>query len=272
MRLYNYLIFYIPGFYAKHTRFPQKKYFFRFIFTYIVPISIYLAFREISIIRLIIAFLLTYDLYEIGYIENDCETIKKEMNPTMRVSSEELVFYEKNKKIIYFTRLYLALIFSSYLIIWEESNLPLTIFPYLLIPTYLIYNRIRCRWNLLLHALLMFIRYYAPVLIATNYFCFVDAFAFLFIYPLKVMIELSVKGKFGGYKNKFVEKYILREYSNFQQFRIKYYIIGFFVTGLLFFFDIVDDAIFSMYAYFLLFTFVSMNTVGKIEANPGVKD
>ena len=263
MRIYQNLVFYIPWCYTKHTRHPRRKDILGFSLKYFVPILLFLAWRDFTWPRLILGFLLTYDLYEIGYIENDCETIKKEQNPTMRVSSEELVYYEKNKELIYFTKVVIAVAISVYLLIWEKTNYLFLLFPALLVPSYLIYNRMRCRWNLVIHALLMFIRYYAPVLIAMHFFSWTDALAFLFVYPIKGMIELSVMGKFGGYKNQFVKKYILRDFSNFQQYRFKYYTFGTIATGILLWFHKVDFSVFIIYAYFLLFTLISMNTIGK---------
>ena len=263
MRISQNLVFYIPWCYTIHTRHPHRKDIVRFLLKYFVPIFLFLIWRDFSWFRLALGFLLTYDLYEIGYIENDCETIKKEQNPTMRVSSEELAYYEKNKTLIYFIKVVIAVAISAYLLIWENVSYLFILFPALLIPSYLIYNRMRCRWNLVIHALLMFIRYYAPVLIATLFLSWTDALAFLFIYPVKGMIEISVMGKFGGYKNQFVKKYILHDFSNFQQYRFRYYTLGTFISGMLFWFHKVDFSVFIIYLYYLLFTFFSMNTIGK---------
>lgn len=267
MRYNKSLVFFLPGAYTKHSRHKYLKNIFGFSMKYFLPILLFLAWRDHSFLRLILGFVLTYDLYEIGYIENDCETIKKEDNPTMRLSAEDFAFYERYKVIIYLARVVIAIAIGLYLLIWDSVNLLIVSFPLLLIPIYLIYNRIRCRWNLILHAILMFIRYYAPVLIATRYFCWTDVLAFLFVYPIKGMIELSVIGKFGGYKNQLVKKYILHDFSNFQQYRFKYYTLGTLITGLLLWLHKVDFSVFIIYAYFLLFTLISMNTIGKHKGN-----
>lgn len=265
MRIDQSLIFFIPGGYTKHSRHKSPKDIFGFSMKYFMPIILFLFWRDYSMLRLILAFLITYDLYEIGYIENDCETIKKEKNPTMRLTTEDLAYYEKNKVHIYLTKILIALVIGVYLLIWEKTNILYVLFPVLILPTYYVYNRMRCRWNLVIHAILMFLRYYTPILLATHFFCWIDALAILFVYPIKGMIELSVYGKFGGYKNQFVEKFILHDYSCFQQFRLKYYSFGSLISGLLLVFHKVEISIFTIYLYFLLFTFVSMNTLGKCK-------
>jgi len=214
--------------------------------------------HQYNLINLVVAFIMVYDLYEIGYIENDCETIKYEKNPTMRVSQLELDYYNSNRYKIYLVKIITALICTVFLLVVEGGDCCYVVFPWLLSPLYLVYNRIRNRWNLPIHAMLMHIRYYAPVLISIQLFSWIDALAFLFVYPLRVMIELSVKGKFGGYQNVFVKQYILHDYLNFQQYRLKYYALSTLVVGTLYLLHITDLAIFSLFAYFLLFTSCSL--------------
>lgn len=252
-----YLIYYIPGYYALYTRHPKLKDVERLVLTYFVPIVLFLSWHKYSSFFLVLAFMLVYDLYEIGYIENDCETIKKEKNPTLRVSQQQLLYYNDHKKLIYTIKVIVAIFIIGALYV-KGSNLIIAISPFILIPLYLIYNRIRCKWNLLLHAFLMHIRYYCPILIATQVFVWQDFIAFMFLYPIRVIVELSVKGKFGGYQNQLVKRYILHDYSNFQQYRLKYYILTTSVFFLLYYLTVVDVSVLMVYVYFLLFTFVSM--------------
>lgn len=253
MRFYHHLIFYVPMLYAIRTRRPHFKDIIRFVLTYFVPIFLFLIWRNYSIQFLLLGFIFVYDLYEIGYIENDCETIKKEKKPTLRLSKNDLDYYNHNRYVIYVTKIVIAFVTSFYLV-WSGSIVAFILVPWFLIPTYLLYNRMRSRWNLPIHVILMLIRYYAPVLIATQLFICPDLIAFLFVYPFRVMIELSVKGKFGGYKNIIVEKYILHDYSCFKQFRIKYYTIALFIVSALFLLHVVNESILVIYAYFFLFT------------------
>lgn len=232
----------------------------RIVLTYLLPIVLFLAWRDFSMCNLTVAFVMVYSLYEIGYIENDCETTKWEMNPTMRVSSEALAFYNDKKISIYSFKMLTAVVAGVYLVKWGVS-IGYILFPLLLIPTYLAYNRLRCKWNLILHAVLMFIRYYAPILLATRVFVWADALAILFVYPIKDIVELSVKGKFGGYQNRFVKKYILHDHSLFQVYRLKYYTITTLIAVVMYLMGLIDVSTLIIYIYFLAFTFISKNVV-----------
>ena len=238
------------------TRHSSLKDVVRFALTYFLPIFLFLIWREYSLVNLLLGFLLVYDLYEVGYIENDCETIKKESAPTLRLKAIEYDFYENHKLSVYIGKLAFAILIASYLFL-HGVDISIVLCPFLLIPSYLLYNRMRSRWNLLLHAWLMFIRYYVPVMIAAGVFVWKDAVAFLFVYPVRVMIELSVKGKFGGYQNQFVKKYILSDYSYFQSYRLKYYIATTAFVCVLYAIEIVDIPILALYVYYLIFTFSS---------------
>lgn len=260
MRVYPYLTFYLPGYYTMRTRHSTLKDVVRFALTYFIPIFFFLIWREYSLANLLIGFLLVYDLYEVGYIENDCETVKKESTPTLRLETVEYSFYEHHKWSIYIGKIVFAVFVVIILNIRDVGSI-FAFFPFLLVPSYMLYNSMRSRWNLVLHAWLMFIRYYVPILIAVGIFMWKDAVAFLFVYPVRVMIELSVKGKFGGYQNRFVKKYILSDYSNFQSYRLNYYMVTTVFVCILYTIEIIDLPIVVLYVYYLLFTF-SSKTVG----------
>lgn len=257
MRIYPYLTFFIPGYYTLRTRHSSTKGVVRFILTYFLPIFLFLVWREYSIVNLLLGFLLVYVLYEVGYIENDCETIKKESNPTLRLKSTEYQLYEKHRISIYTGKIVAAVLIAALLYV-RRVNLLICLFSFILIPSYLVYNRIRCKWNLVLHAWLMFVRYYAPILISLGVFFSKDAIAILFVYPVRVMIELSVKGKFGGYENIIVKRFLLHEYSKFQQYRFRYYSFTTLFMLLLLWMKIIDMPIFFIYFYYLMFTIFSM--------------
>ena len=102
-------MFYVPVLYAIRTRFLKrtKLGIFFWLAEYLFPVllSFLLANIEpISISQMLLSVVCVYCFYEIGYIQNDCETIKKEENPTLRLSEDELKIYERNKWNIYMTR------------------------------------------------------------------------------------------------------------------------------------------------------------------------
>lgn len=103
----------------------------------------------------------------------------------------------------------------------------------------------------------MFIRYYGIVLIATDSFLPFEAFGVFAMYPLQGVLVLSVKGKFGGYKNKFVKKYLLDDYNKLKTFRIKYYGIGLVVCLSLYCTRMLGNNILYAFVYYFIFCVVS---------------
>lgn len=221
----NKLVFFVPGAYSIYTRFKGIKGLVSFIFKYflIVLLASLACAEPFGVARFIVGVLLMFSLYEYGYIQNDCETIKKEQKPTMRLSTEELAFYEKNKTAIYSLRVIetACLLFVSYLL---NVNTFLIFYSLLILPVFLVYNAIRCKWNLHIHVVLMFLRYSLPVFFACNHFDALASFWILLVHPLLIFIELNVKGKF-GYQNKFLKKYVLKVFDDkhVNAFRVKYF-------------------------------------------------
>ena len=229
------LIFFVPGAYSIYTRFKGLKGLVSFIFKYflIVLLASLACAESFSILRFIIGIFLMFSLYEYGYIQNDCETIKKESKPTMRLSSTELTFYEKWKAYVYSVRAIetIVLLAVSYII---DVDIRIVAYSLLILPVFLLYNAIRCKWNLHVHVVLMFLRYSLPVFFACNRFDSMASLWILLVHPLLIFIELNVKGKF-GYQNKFLKKYVLKVFddSHVNAFRVKYFGILTVVAALL---------------------------------------
>ncbi len=171
-----------------------------------------------------LAISLIYTLYEVGYIQNDTETIKKEIHPTLRLNPEQLAYYEQKKYVIYAVRFLTAVVLSAFIVHDTGLSAGSILFlasTWFLIPLYLLYNRMRNRWNLVLHFFLLSLRYSAVL------FLFVPempdsvlVFSVL-IYPLPTILQLCAKGKFGFKKNLFY----LKNYNDRYRFRLKYYLL-----------------------------------------------
>ena len=215
---------FLPFYYLFYSRLKSNISRIAWIFTYIISIFIV---SYLSNIEFIFTFLLIFSIYftyEIGYIYNDCEVIKKEINPTLRLKKEDFQYYEKYKLIIYSIRiLFLSIIIG---IIYLS-------YPYYINPVfytlggisflYIIHNNIRNHWNILSYSLLIFFRYFA-------FFSFIEQdifFCFLLwiVYPLCVTIEFSSKSRF------YTSNYI--KIPNFDRFRVFYYILLVFISFLL---------------------------------------
>lgn len=217
------LFFFLPFFYFFKTRLKELKNKISWLFIYIIPILL-MIFVNVNVnvnVTLVISIFLyilsVYAVYEMGYIWNDAETIKREDNPTLRLSKDELNFYNKNKKLIYTFRLLIVFIFSFYFI---DSSIYyfyiVNMFTILIL--YLLYNNIRNRLNLPLHFLLVCFRFVTPVIA----FSPINFLWVIFVFPVINLLERASEKRFSL---KFFQDFLL---SNKKQGRYIYYIILFF--------------------------------------------
>lgn len=224
-------IFVLPMSYAFATRYKGITGISAWVIKYLLPVMFLSCGLEgFDAARFILGLLYLYSLYEIGYIQNDCETIKKETNPTLRITEEQLVAYESHKKVIYLLRFVQIALWGEVLLLLCESNVRLLLYGLVTLPVFLWYNHVRSGFSLVIHLLLMMLRYTVPVFLATNSGSAEATVFLLFAYPITLFIERSVKGKF-GYRNHFFSKWLMHDYSCRYAFRLKYYAIILVVTA-----------------------------------------
>lgn len=231
--------FFIPFFYFYHSRLRTLIKTVSWFFIYIIPIFI-LAFSNgiVSLNELAFLFLFIigiYNLYEIGYINNDCETIKKENNPTLRLSKSEMHYYNKKKLLIYSVRVLISLIIGMLLSLNEKISIHYLVISYVgLLITFVLYNHIRSIANLPIHFLLVLFRFSSFSLVFNlGYECFMFS---ILIFPLINLIERSGEIRF---KLTFFQKGI---FLNRNLFRVLYYFI---LTLGLYFFNIYGGVLYT---------------------------
>lgn len=223
------LMFYIPIMYALETRFLKRSKWGVLIWgtEYLFPVTMTLFLVVgMDICEIWIKFLLAiagvYDFYEIGYIQNDCETIKKEASPTLRVSSAELAFYERAKFKIYGIRLILGVVFSLSCFVNGTSWVTLLVL-WLIIPFYMLYNNLRGRINLYLILPLAIYRYCMPVSLVVYNHDAVFWYSWIMLvvaYPFLKFLEICAGGKSLPQEKWTI--FILKNDDRFA-FRVKYY-------------------------------------------------
>lgn len=164
------LSFYLPFVYTYTSRLKNIHKFISWILIYLLPTFCYfLIARGTTPTHVSVYFLavtLIYTFYEMGYIQNDNETVKKEENPTLRLSPLQCDYYNRNRVWIYTARLILGLVLSG--LLWMVAGWQTVWFlacAWALLPVYLVYNAIRSRANLVLHFVLVMIRYGSFLLI-----------------------------------------------------------------------------------------------------------
>lgn len=222
------LIFYTPLAYALFTRFIKRSKFGIIVWSteYLIPLFISMlivCWTNFDVANAIISIIAVYNFYEIGYIQNDCETIKKEKNPTMRLTALQLDFYEVHKYSIYGFRLLIGCLTTWYCV-EIGTNLMGIIIMWLIIPLYALYNNMRGRINLYMLLLLTTYRYCVPLYVfGHNTQGLSLALVILFMsYPIPKFIEVCADGK-GNPPEKWTHIFLMGFNDRFE-FRIKYYL------------------------------------------------
>lgn len=230
-------MFFLPFLYAFHTRMGKgMKALLKWLFEYVIPtFLVALLASKWDLDRwyvYLIMLVLTYILYEIGYMYNDAYTIKREEHPTRRLNEQELTFFYKHEWLILTFRLLLSIVLSVFMLMvydYSPSAWLAMCAAWSILLVYVFFNRIRSHVSFLLHALLLLLRYSVPwMLFALDAMPILLVFVF-FLYPLPNMMENMARNKY-GITYAFTKLY-LAQYERRYKFRVWYYLV--FVTALL---------------------------------------
>lgn len=140
------------------------------VFVYFVPVFIGYAIvasgNGIGLEAFLVAYILVNYVYENGYIQNDYCTIRKESNPTIRLTQEELAEIGQKKRSIIAIRLATIILLTTtvFLLSKDLGFFVINLFGCIILQLlYLLYNNIRNRLNLILVVPLSFLRFYLPI-------------------------------------------------------------------------------------------------------------
>lgn len=189
--------------YTFHTRLLGLKSKVAWIFTYILPtlmtyMYIYGVNSSNTLVEIVVSYFISviciYGAYELGYIYNDAELTKKEIDPTLRLSNDETSFYDDYKWHIYSLRLLFLFVTLSVLYKTSASSFSSTLFSCIIIMAlYWLYNNARSAINIPLYSGLVFFRYFGNVFL----FCgFSNIILLWLIYPFVSTIEFAAKDKY----------------------------------------------------------------------------
>jgi len=140
----------------------------------VVSYMVYSVF-EVEFLSVILLLVSTTLVYELGYIHNNVFAIKTEKSPTIRHDKNELIYIEKNLKIIMLSRIFifLSIIFYFFLIDIYTGVMILALSSLMLLTFYL-YNITRKGWkNRGLFFLLRFFRYCTVLILLGLDGCFI---------------------------------------------------------------------------------------------------
>jgi hypothetical protein len=246
------LLYYIPYLYLIKTRLQANGRLISYFFILLLP-PIYIAVvlqSNLGFSNLIIAILgqlLVQNLYEIGYIQNDTETVKHEKTPTLRLSETNSAYYEKNKINIYLSRLLISVFLTVTLLFLTKSSFETILFlsaAYLIVIIYVIYNSIRNFWNLILHLLLNVIKFTAIQLLFLKTAHLRVFIISLFAYPLINFIDRATTPRFF---------FKLSTIYKITEFRVFYYFILLLIFGFFFLNDYVTFWEYLVIIYYFIY-------------------
>lgn len=172
--------FIFPFYYTFHSRCKKASEKISYIFSNLIPIVIvyFLYGRENSFhtiykdfILIIFSIFSFIEFYEIGYILNDVFTIKKEKNPTLRLTEEENKYVENNIYRILFWKLLVSMSFYFFIYYLSKKLILMHYIVTSILTLFVFYVHNNFRNNkvtFLTFFLLSVLRFSSPVLILIN--------------------------------------------------------------------------------------------------------
>ena len=230
------IVFFVPFSYLYKVRLGTLSKTLSLLVLYVIPTSFYYVLicgiSVASIINYILAITIIYTIYEIGYIQNDLETTKKELNPSLRLDENNIQFYNKQRTLIYTTRSTIVLIFASILVYTNNFNISSLSFitsVVILLITFCIYNIVRNRWSLIIFSLLQILKYTPYLLFAVPNIPILYIILLLFCFPILSILERTSHPRF----NIILAQKIIPSTKKLPPLRALYYIIISFVLIIL---------------------------------------
>lgn len=221
--------FYIPFCYFGFVRMGTIAKCFGFISYFVIPTFYYFLYLEnflfiSATINYLISIFLLYNLYEIGYIQNDTESIKKEATPSLRLYPRNIIFYTRHKVSIYIIRCIYSILFSLLLLFINNFSKGALLFSggcYFVLIIFLLYNEIRSKWSIYIFCILQISKYLCFTLLFYPNINKIAIYGLILIYPLPNIIErLSFKRY-----NIHIFRKLLPSKRSFITFRVIYYLI-----------------------------------------------
>lgn len=247
--------FYLPFCYTLFIRFSKVSQFISWVAIYIIPtLLVFLSFYEKGMFSFLLCYflsvMLVYNYYEIGYIQNDTETIKKENNPTLRLTMIQLQYYKSHFVLIYSSRMFWGILLSLLLYLLSDFVSYFLCSSILLLLLYQVYNNVRNRFTLFLHFLLVIIRYWAIILyfpISLSFMCYL-----LLLFPVLNLLERSSESRF---HIPYIS-YLIANRNDIPLFRVKYYLTLLFLMLILEIFTKIPLVILFLSFYFFSYRII----------------
>ncbi|WP_055069309.1 hypothetical protein [Clostridium massiliamazoniense] len=225
--------FIIPFYYTFYTRIKGKSKRIAYIFTFILPIYIYIiafnrSFTLVDFIASILGFIGLMSVYEVGYINNDVITIQYEKNPTLRLKEDEILYARERIGKIRFIKYIISLIVIGILGALNCNYIYYTVGLILIYIVYLAHNKVRDKKSIITFFFLSILRYITvPLMFSYSLNMKVDKglnlyisiVLFILIIALPRTIEKAAEKKYNISSLEIIKK-------KTTEFRVIYYILG----------------------------------------------
>ena len=200
--------FLIPGYYLFYSRLKRKSELVSLLIVYPVFLLIFIGFQLNNFSWWYLPFFLVslftwLSFYEVGYLENDAITIKKEKNPTLRIRPNEIEFIQTKFYKIQLLKILLGCFGLFLVFLYNEwDNLGLSILGFLAIiivarTSFYFHNTLRSRWNILTYFVLSTAKYTSLVILFLWKFDIQFLLiGLLFIFPIPRTLEHACKVKY----------------------------------------------------------------------------
>jgi hypothetical protein len=248
--------FILPFYYLYASRLKRPAELLSLIWIYPVFLFVFLfGFYQVGLfpnsVSFIIGFFAWMSIYEIGYLENDALTIRKEKNPNIRISLDDILLVQKNFGSICIIRVFVfifLILLTSVFGLFSQSQLFLFVLLALTARLFFfLHNQFRSRVNIITYFLLCLSKYgvFPMVFLGWNY-GFEPYWIILLSFPLLRTIEHSVKTKYGLKK-------LQQTIGNLDTFRVKYYGVLLLIAIIFSFLYSGHPVILCSLSYFFLF-------------------
>lgn len=256
--------FYIPFVYLFKSRLKTKMNKISWFIIYIIPIYfIGLSVSNTEILDYSFIFIFSVvvfnSVYELGYLENDIQTTKKEVNPTHRIDKKTYDFLNNDYSRIIAFKIISILLFLVFIYSLFKDDVFITNFIIGLVAIrsfFYLHNKIRNQFNILTFFLLSSTKYMLPLSLILNLNELISIWYILFLFPILRTIEHSTKIKYR--LNNWAE--II---GNHDLFRVKYYLLILIVSIYFYFTDLIECYFIFYILYFLIYRTASYILVNK---------
>ena len=252
--------FVIPFYYLFKSRLPRRSEKISWFLINLLPLFFLtyavsnIIFQQ-NIVLFVLSIVVWQAIYEIGYIENDVFTIKREANPTIRLRGKEAICVERYFRSILLFRLIIAIVALIGIILLKQYwNLNLHILWFVAVlflaqVAFIVHNCVRSRLNVITFAILSSSKYIAlPLLMTSVEKIDVSIVAALTMFPLVRTIEHATKKK---YRILWLKNLV----KDLSCFRVIYYLLGSVFFFIVYLFLHMDNLliILSLFIYFLIY-------------------